>query len=95
MTPVSETVEGFELLRYETNGRMVYQAPSLNLFTLVMLVPCQFDPSAKCGTWYSNIQLGEPPAELFMPPTSAEIVPNSEPGGIIERKPPQRKPGQE
>jgi hypothetical protein len=87
MTEVDETVEGFRLIRVDTNGRILYQAPDLNMFTLAMVVTCQFDPAAACGRWYSNIRLGEPPAEYFRPPDGVVLVPLAEPGGIIWNPP--------
>jgi hypothetical protein len=90
ITRVADTVEGFGLLRFESRDRVFYQAPQLNLFTLVTLVKCEFDPGASCGTWYSNIQIAEQPAEYFSPPLDAQIIALSEPGGIVERLPPRR-----
>jgi hypothetical protein len=84
MSEVSELVEGFRLIKVvHTGGRVSYQAPDLNLFTLVLLVPCKFDPAASCGTWHSNIVTGEPPASYFSPTPGAPITKRNELGGIL------------
>lgn len=85
MTKTDETVEGFDLIRFESVGRVFYQAPKLNLFTLVTQVPCKFDPVATCGTWYSNIKVNEQPPDYFWPSPGAPIVQRKEPGGIVWR----------
>lgn len=82
LTEVADTVEGFSLVRLESAGRVFFQAPQLNLFTLVTHVKCKYDASATCGTWYSNITLGEP-AVSFSPPEGAPISELKEPGGIV------------
>lgn len=86
MAQVNDTVEGFTLIRTESAGRALFRAPLLNMFTLVTIVKCKFDATAKCGTWYSNIKLEEPPSELFSPPSGVDIVKLEKPGGIIARQ---------
>ena len=84
---VPDTAEGFKLVRLESNGRVFFQAPELNLFTLITLVKCEFDAAKQCGTWYTNIKLGEPPVD-FAPPKDAKVTELKTPGGIVF------KPGQ-
>jgi hypothetical protein len=87
MTRVPDMVEGFALIRVDTAGRVIYQAPELNLFVLVNLVKCEWDPAAKCGTWYSTIKIAEPPREYFLPPSDQPIERIEKPGGIVRRAP--------
>ena len=74
-------------LTLNADGSFMY-APDLNFFTLVIRVPCEFDPRAACGTWHSNIKLGEQPSDLFLPPAEAQIVPLPTPGGIVKKPKP-------
>jgi hypothetical protein len=85
---VSDTVEAFRLLRFESAGRVFYQAPQLNMFTLVTLVKCKFDATAACGTWYSNIRIAEPPVSYFSLADGVEVVALTTPGGIVAREGP-------
>jgi hypothetical protein len=83
MSRVDTTVEGFRLIQVKSAGRTFFQAPDLNMFTLVTLVMCRHDPAATCGTWYSNIKLAEPPTELFVPPQGVKITRLPGSGGIV------------
>jgi hypothetical protein len=91
MTEVDDTVEGLKLIRLETGARALYQAPELNLYTLVILVKCTYDPGAACGTWHSNIKVGEQPVEYFLPPPDAQVLYVDTPGGIVKKEPSARQ----
>lgn len=91
MSRVNETVEGFQLIRFQSGRHTAFQAPALNMFVLVTLVTCQFDPNATCGTWHSNIRLVEPAPELFEPSTDTPVTPLPGYGGIYKYKH-ERKP---
>ena len=88
MTEVDDTVEGLKLIRLDTAGRALYQAPQLNLFTLLILVKCASDPNATCGTSHSNIRIGEQPVEYFLPPPDVQVFYVDTPGGIVRKEPP-------
>jgi hypothetical protein len=92
MTRVSDTVEGFELIKHETAGRVLYKAPQLNLFILTNLVKCKFSDTTTCGTWFFNIRVGEQPAEYFVPPSDVRIDFVDKPGGIVWREGPLQFP---
>lgn len=88
MTRVAEKVDGLDLIKHDAPPYTVYRAPQLNMFDVVKLLPCQFESSSPCGTWLSNIRIGEQPPGLFTPPTSASVNQNPDPGGIRLHKPP-------
>lgn len=82
MTRVQERLGDLELIRHDQSPYTVYRAPMLNMFDVIKLLPCQFESTSACGTWLSNIRIGEQSSELFAPPSSASIQQNPEPGGI-------------
>jgi hypothetical protein len=87
LTPHADRMEGFEVWVMRSESSVSYRAPALNMFALFS-VPAGCDGSGQpeCGHRYFNVQVAEPPAELFKPDPSASVLPLLQPGGIIRRK---------
>jgi hypothetical protein len=86
-TMVSDQIESFSLVKTtDRRGVIMYEAPQLNFFPLRVTTPCRNPLTTGCGTWLSHISVGEQPTEYFKPPTGEQVVPRSEPGGIVRRQ---------
>lgn len=80
LTGVESTIEGIRVLQQiDASGREAWLAPSLNFFTV------KVTKSVVLGTLqtFSNFDLNEPPAHLFVPPPDATVVHSSTPRGIV------------
>jgi hypothetical protein len=86
VTPVAEKVEGFDVVQGDSANSTTLFAPQLNLFPIVLInKECPASPP-ECGERYSDIHIGEQPAELFLPPTDVALRVLEEPGGIIKTR---------
>jgi hypothetical protein len=84
VTPLVEKVEGFDVVRGDTENSTTLFAPQLNLYPIVTIIKeC---PSAlpECSNRLSEIRIEEPPAELFVPPTDVSVRSVDQPGGIVK-----------
>jgi len=75
-----DAYEGFEA--YEEvfpDGGQTVRIPALDFFAVVRVM------AGRQTRTYSNIVLGEPPRELFVPPPDAQVRWISSPGGIVRR----------
>lgn len=74
-----ESYEGVEAYQASSpdGGRTVW-VPALDFFAVVRVMGRQ-------TRTYSHIVLGEPPADLFVPPSAAQVRRISSPGDIVQR----------
>jgi hypothetical protein len=79
-----ERIEGFALMKIDDGqNRSHVESPQLNFFPLRMTELCKNATSGVvCGEWYSNILIGNPPADLFKVPAGEPIVASDVPGGL-------------
>jgi hypothetical protein len=82
-TPVAEKVEGFDVVQADSVNSTTLFAPALNLFPIVLILKECPAPLPECGERYSDIRIGEQPAELFLPP--ADVAYRVATGDVPER----------
>jgi hypothetical protein len=75
-----EKVEGFDVVRKESQNSTTLFAPQLNFYPLVVIFKVCPADLPECSERLSEIRLEEPPAELFLPPTDVSLTPLDEPG---------------
>ena len=76
--PAAPPVEGFEVVRFvDAQGFVLFEAPRLDYFALVTENP------AGGREVFSNVQLGEQPAEWFQPPKDSAVEPLSDWRGAV------------
>jgi hypothetical protein len=71
--------EGFDAYVYSNNvGDVFYEVPELNMFHILRV-----STSTGKREVHFDIRLGEPPAELFLPPADAVVTRTEKPDGIL------------
>jgi hypothetical protein len=90
VTVLTEKLEGFDVIKITHGPSSMYEVPQLNFFPVVTIRECTSAPrTTVCGTWLSNIRIGEQPIEFFRPPSDQAVVPRSDPGGITRTRDPR------
>jgi hypothetical protein len=81
-----DRIEGFSVVKTVSTHATTYEALELNFWPIRTIIPCKAPQASACGNWLSDITIGEPPEDYFLPPAGVQIVAKAQPGGITKAR---------
>lgn len=82
---LTEKVEGLDIVRLARGHLVMIHAPALNFFVVAQTINNCEGKGTPCEDRYYDINIGEPPAELFELPAGVTPTILNTPGGIVRR----------